>query len=127
MTEAGAQTKYLVIVVEDEVIIRMVAGAALTNAGFDVVEARHAEEAIAILGARARDVHAMFTDVHLPGSMDGLALAHLTHGSWPQIAVLIASGHARPRPEELPEGSRFLSKPYDLYNVVAHLKEMVTA
>lgn len=102
----------------------MAACQALEEAGFQVVETEHADEAIAILHARAREIRAMFTDIHMPGSMDGMALAHLSRRSWPWIALLVASGQARPGPDEMPEGSRFVAKPYDPDHVVGHLREM---
>lgn len=113
------------VVVEDEELIRLVACEALAHAGFDLVETQHADEAIAVLGARAREIQAMFTDIHIPGSMDGLALAHLSRRMCPWVALLIASGRARPRPEEMPSGSRFVAKPYRSAHVVSHLREMV--
>lgn len=124
---ASLQDRYLVLVVEDEILIRLLACEVLADAGFDVVETQHADEAVAVLHARGQDVHAVFTDIHMPGSMDGLELAHLSRRKCPWVALLIASGRARPQSEELPEGSRFLSKPYDLDHVVAHLQEMIAA
>ena len=120
-------SKRVVVVAEDELLVRMFACAILTGAGYDVVEAKHAEEALAVLEDRAPDVHALFTDVHMPGSMDGLALAHLTLLRWPWLALLIASGRARPDPEHLPRGSRFLPKPYEPHHLIGHLREMLGA
>lgn len=117
----------VVLIAEDEPLIRMMAADALSDAGFDVVEAEHADGALAILQAQAGSVHVLFTDVHMPGSMDGLQLAQHTHGHWPWIAVLIASGQARPTAEELPVNSRFLKKPYDYRHVIQHLREMLDA
>lgn len=117
--------KHLVVIVEDEVLIRLVVCDVLAEAGFDILEAGHADEAVGVLQSRAREVRALFTDVHMPGSMDGLALAHMSRRSWPWIALLIASGRARPEPDEMPEGSRFLRKPYHPGHVVAHLREMI--
>ncbi len=128
MTEhVSADYRHVVMVVEDEVLIRLVVCEILADAGFEIVEAQHADEAVALLRARAREVHAMFTDVHMPGSIDGLALAHLSRRTWPWIALLITSGRARPRSGELPEGSRFLLKPYYAIHVIRHLREMIVA
>jgi DNA-binding NtrC family response regulator len=121
----AADRKFIVVVVEDEENIRLFVCEALTDAGFDVVEAQHADEAVAVLHARAREIHAMFTDIHMPGSIDGLALAHLSRRTWPWIALLIASGHARPKADEMPEASRFLAKPYHPDHVVNHLQDML--
>ena len=125
--EPTAGGTHVVVVVEDEAILRFIVCQALADAGFDVVETEHAAEAVAVLHNRAREIHAIFTDVHMPGTMDGLALAHFSWRNWPWIALLIASGLAHPRPEEMPEGSRFLPKPYHLDHVVRHLREMVAA
>ncbi len=123
---AASDPRHVVVVVEDETLIRMAACQALEDAGFQVVETEHADEAMAVLRARAREIRAMFTDIHMPGSMDGMALAHLSRQSWPWIALLVASGHARPGSHEMPEGSRFVAKPYDPDHVVGHLREMTT-
>lgn len=126
--EPGANLASLVVlVVEDEMLIRMVAVDALTEAGFTVVEAGHAAGALAILTTQPSGVHALFTDIHMPGSMDGLELAHHIHDHYPWIALIIASGKARPLSAELPDGSRFLPKPYDPLHVVKHVNELVAA
>jgi CheY-like chemotaxis protein len=116
-----------IVVAEDEVLIRMNAVDFLTEAGFEVIEAGHADEALTILGDQAADIHLLFTDVHMPGTMNGLELAHHARAHWPWIALLVVSGHAKPNTEELPEGSRFLTKPYDLDQVIGHVRELVAA
>jgi CheY-like chemotaxis protein len=125
MTRLADGNEHVVLVVEDEEIIRTVACEALNDAGFDVVETEHADEAVRILRKRAAEIHALFTDIQMPGSMDGLALAHLSRRSWPWIALLIASGLARPQAWELPKDSRFVIKPYRLDHIVGHLQEML--
>jgi CheY-like chemotaxis protein len=120
---AGMRIK-VVIVAEDEMLIRMAAVSALTDAGFEVIEVEHAEAALSVLEDQAAEVHALFTDVHMPGEMDGLALAHHTSKSWPWIALMIASGKARPAEEALPTGCRFMAKPYDPAHVVRHFHEL---
>src|SRR3954453_14515224 len=75
----------------------------------------------------ARDLSALFTDIHVPGSMDDLALAHLSHRTWPWISLLIASARAQPKPDELPEGCRFIPKPYEAEDVIRKLGELVGA
>lgn len=96
----------------------------LLGAGFSVLEAEHAGAALNILAARGTHVHVLFTDIHMPGSMNGLALAHHAHRNFPWIAVLVASGAATPAKHELPAGSRFLPKPYDHGHVVASIREI---
>ena len=118
---------HVVLVAEDGTLTRMVAVDALTDAGFVVIEAGHADEALSLLTAQAIEVHALFTDIHMPGTMTGLELAHHVRGHWPWIALPMASGKARPTPEGMPAGSRFLPKPYDPNHVVRHVRELVDA
>ncbi len=117
----------VVVVAEDEALIRMMAVDALTGAGFVVIEAGHAAGALAVLASQSNGVHVLFTDIHMPGPMNGLELAHHVHNRWPWIAVIMASGKARPLAAELPDGSRFLSKPYDPVHIVKHVRELVAA
>lgn len=108
-------------------LIRMTAVEALVGAGFEVIEAGHATDALRVLTSQADAVQALFTDVHMPGGMTGLELAHHVRGHWPWIALLVASGTARPAHDEIPPGARFLPKPYDLDHVVRHVRELVDA
>src|ERR1700722_13973690 len=84
-----------VLIVEDEFLLRADAAEFMENSGFTVYEASNADEAIALL-ERHVDIRAVFTDIHMPGSMDGLKLAHYVRGRWPPIKLFIASGLARP-------------------------------
>lgn len=120
-----AQSVSRVLVVEDEFLIRMGAAVVLSDAGYHVIEAERADEAHAVLQTRAAEIHAIFTDVHVPGKLSGMELAHLAQRLWPWIAILIASGRSRPATRELPVGSRFISKPYNPNHVVGHLQEML--
>jgi hypothetical protein len=90
-----------------------------------VLEAEHADAALLILNVQAADVHVLFTDIHMPGSMNGLALAHHAHRHFPWIALLVASGDARPGKKDLPEGCRFLAKPYDPGHAIASICELL--
>jgi CheY-like chemotaxis protein len=101
----------LVLVVEDEPLIRLNAVSLLEKAGFDTVEAASAEKAIALLEARS-DIRIVFTDINLPGGMDGLRLAHAIRRRWPPIELVLTSGHVQVRGEDMPERGHFLSKPY---------------
>jgi DNA-binding NtrC family response regulator len=116
---------YVVIVAEDEPLIRLLAVNVLTDAGFTVIEAPHAEAALAALHARPGGVHLLFTDIHIPGTLNGLQLAHCARKLWPKMGLLIASGEYYPDQAELPHGSIFLRKPYDLDHVVAHARTLV--
>jgi two-component system, response regulator PdtaR len=114
----------VVIVVEDEIMIRLPVVSALEAADFEVIEARHASEALAILESEAVRVHVVFTDVPMPGPMDGLMLANQVRRHWPSIGLLVASGRGNVDAGALPEGSRFITKPYHLGRVVHHIREL---
>lgn len=124
---SGCMAKHpsVVVVVEDEFLIRLHVVNVLTNDGFEVIEADNSDEALAILRKHHEAVQVLFTDVHMPGEMDGLALAHHARQHWPQLGILIASGQARLAKEDLPAGSRFLNKPYQSQHVVKHVRELV--
>ena len=100
----------LVLVVEDELLLRMNAVSLLEEAGFAVLEAGSADEAIALLEG-GRDIGIVFTDINMPGSMDGLRLAHAIRNRWPPIELVLTSGQMRVRNEDMPERGRFLCKP----------------
>lgn len=121
------QDKILVLVAEDEELVRLVIVEALENAGFEVIEAGHAEAALGVLQIHAARIHVLFTDIQMPGTMDGLALAHHTAKSWPKVALLITSARPRPQQRSLPEKGRFLAKPYQRDHVFRHIRELATA
>jgi|GEM_PF-482336 len=113
MNRAPAATRHPVsiLLVEDEALIRMSTADALIEAGYRVLEASAADEALLLLEART-DVRVLVTDVRMPGKLDGLALARLVGGRWPHIRIVVASGHAAPGDGAVPEGTAFVSKPY---------------
>ena len=118
-----APRKPVVLVVEDEWLLRMDAAEMITAAGFEVVEAIDADQAIEILESRC-DIAMVFTDVQMPGSMDGLKLARAVRGRWPPIKIIATSGLVDVGEKDLPEGGRFLPKPYrpnELTNVLREL------
>jgi two-component system, response regulator PdtaR len=117
----------LVLVAEDEELVRLVVIEALHDAGFEVMDVEHAEAALGLLQNHATRIHVLFTDIQMPGAMDGLALAHHTAKHWPKIALLITSSRPRPERAELPEKSRFLAKPYRHQHVIRHIRELVAA
>jgi two-component system, response regulator PdtaR len=104
--------KRLILVVEDEAIIRLSAVHILEDAGFAVVDASNADAAIQILEGRT-DICAVVTDIKMPGSLDGLGLAHVIAERWPTIRVVVASGQRVPTKAEFPVNGRFIRKPYD--------------
>ncbi|WP_372353090.1 response regulator [Pararhizobium sp. BT-229] len=95
------------------------------DAGFVALEAAHAEEAMRILERRT-DICVVFTDIDMPGSMDGMMLAAAVQDRWSPIEIVIVSGHAAPEWSELPERSAFFSKPYNTSKVTATLHRMAT-
>ena len=101
----------IVVVAEDKAIVRILAVAVLTEGGFVVIEAGHAEEALAALQLQPLTIHLLFTDINMPGAMNGLALAHHVQGAWPHIALLIMSGDDKPQHGKLPAGSFFWRSP----------------
>ena len=101
-----------VLIVEDEPLVRLCAVQTIEAAGYEVIEAANADEAIAILESR-RDIRVIFTDIHMPGSMDGLKLAHAVRHRWPPIKIIVTSGRDQIEPRDLPDGGRFFAKPYD--------------
>ena len=108
-----------VLVVEDEAIVRDLVAEELEEAGFTVVIAVNADHAISILENRL-DIHLVFTDIDMPGSMDGLKLAAAVRDRWPPIHIIITTGKARPL--EIPANALFIPKPYLGKNVVAAMK-----
>ena len=108
---SGAKTP-AVLIVEDEPLVRLCAVETVEAAGFTVIEAANADEAIRILEDRS-DIHVVFTDIHMPGSMDGLKLAHAVRNRWPPIKIIVTSGREKVAEQELPAGGRFFAKPYD--------------
>jgi CheY-like chemotaxis protein len=114
----------IVLVVEDDSIIRMDIVDCLEEAGFAVLEAADADQAIQILEQR-NDIRLVFTDVDMPGSMDGLKLAAAVRDRWPPVAIIVASGHVLPQPSQIPEGGRFFQKPYSRPEIAQAVREMV--
>jgi two-component sensor histidine kinase len=115
-----------VLVVEDEMILRMRAVDIVEDAGFNPVEAVNADQAISILESRS-DIALLFTDIQMPGSMDGLKLAHAVHDRWPSIKIILVSGQVKPSDAERPAHSRFFGKPLGVDQMIGELQDMVGA
>jgi two-component system, response regulator PdtaR len=113
----------IVLIVEDEFLLRMSAVAMIEDAGFEVLEAGDADEAITMLESRS-DIRLVFTDIQMPGSMDGLKLAAAVKGRWPPIKIIATSGRHLIRDSDLPEGALFLSKPYTPEGISILLHEL---
>jgi len=118
--------KPVVLVVEDELLLRLNAIETIEAAGFEVVEAADGDEAIGILESRF-DISVVFTDIQIPGSMDGLKLAQAIRGRWPPIKIVATSGRVGVTQRDLPEGGRFLSKPYSPNEITGVLRELLAA
>ncbi|HEY2010902.1 MAG TPA: response regulator [Rhizomicrobium sp.] len=111
----------IVLIVEDEPFLRFQAADIAHEAGYEVLEASNADEAIAILESRA-DVRIVFTDIQMPGSMDGVKLAHAIRNRWPPVAIIVTSGQVCPAGYMLPANVPFLGKPYDSEGLTQLLK-----
>jgi len=114
----------VVLVVEDEMLLRMRAVDMVEDAGFTSVEAVDADEAVAILESRS-DIALTFTDIQMPGSMDGLKLAHTVHKRWPPIKIILVSGQLKPANADIPANSRFYGKPLEAKEMIAELQRMI--
>ncbi len=116
----------VLLIVEDEPLLRMMAVDLAEDAGFEVVEASNAIEAVAILETRT-DIRLVFTDVDMPGGMDGMKLAACIRDRWPPIEIVITSGKARPSPGDMPARSVFFPKPYRHEQLARKFHEMMAA
>jgi CheY-like chemotaxis protein len=125
MDRAAPGQRPVVLVVEDENLIRMSALDMVEDAGFEAIAASNADEAIRILESR-NDIRAVFTDVHMPGSMDGLRLARVVRNRWPPVALIVTSGQTTVPETDLPIGGRFLQKPYQSAQIAAALRQIVS-
>lgn len=124
MSTAAAKVLPVVLVVEDEPLLRMLAVEVVEEAGFLAIEARDADEAVELLESRT-DIILIFTDINMPGSMDGLKLAHAVRDRWPPIKILLVSGQQRLQSSDLPLNSCFVGKPYQAAALVDELRSMV--
>jgi CheY-like chemotaxis protein len=115
-----------VLLVEDEPLVRMMGMLMFSGAGFQVLEAVDADEAWELLDA-GRSVHLLFTDIHVPGLLNGLTLAYRVYRRWPRIPIIVVSGRSTPDPQQLPPGTRFHAKPYDPVKVIRHAHELLAA
>jgi CheY-like chemotaxis protein len=117
------KTSPTVLVVEDDGLVRFDAAETLRDAGYVVIEADDAEEALALINARD-DIALLFTDINMPGHMDGVQLARRAHDRHPAICLLLTSGQVRPTKREIPVDGVFLAKPYspnDMTRAVSRL------
>ncbi len=114
----------IVLVVEDDMMLRMRAVDMVEDAGYVSVEAVDADEAFAILQARS-DIALLFTDIQMPGSMDGLQLAHAVHQRWPLLKIILVSGQLELSSSQIPRDSRFFGKPLVSGQMIAEMQNMI--
>jgi two-component system, response regulator PdtaR len=124
MTSEIPRSRPAILVVEDDALLRMHAVAIVEDAGFDAIEAANADEAIAVLEQRD-DITLLFTDIQMPGSMDGLKLAHAVRNRWPPIKIIVVSGQMQVTQNDLPENSRFFGKPFHAAKMIRELQDLV--
>lgn len=115
-----------VLVVEDEPLIRLDAVDLIEEAGFKTYGAASADEAIALM-ERHKDIGILFTDVDMPGSMDGLKLAKYVRDRWPPVHIIVASGIVDVDSLDFPQGCLFFPKPYPADQITAELRRFVTS
>jgi CheY-like chemotaxis protein len=114
----------VVLIVEDEMLLRMRVVDMVEDAGYTSVEAVDADQAVAILESRS-DIALLLTDIQMPGSMDGLGLAHSVHDRWPPIKIILVSGQLKLANIDIPAGSRFFGKPLEAKVMIAQMQRMI--
>ena len=124
MTTQSAPTKQpLVLIVEDDILVLMDTAEAIRRAGYRVLEAGNADQAIRLLEKHA-DIEVLFTDIEMPGSMDGLRLAHAVKDRWPPVKIVSTSAYLEFHSSHLPDGGRFFPKPYSVKQIAEVLSEL---
>lgn len=117
------EAKPILLIVEDDLLVRMLAVEIAEDAGFSALEATDADSAICAL-QKGPDIRVVFTDIDMLGSMDGLELAVAIRHRWPPIQIVLTSGKMRPAADELPERSHFVPKPYDFSRLSGLFREL---
>jgi two-component system, response regulator PdtaR len=116
----------VILVVEDDALIRLATRDRIEAAGFKVYEASNADDAIQLLEAH-EGISLIFTDVDMPGSMDGVELAHFVRERWPPVKIIVTSGFKHVTPDQLPSGSVFLGKPYMPDQLTDHIQSLFSS
>jgi CheY-like chemotaxis protein len=111
------------LLAEDEVLVRIMIADELRNAGFRVIEVSNADEALDVLRHDSVDVRALFSDVRMPGTIDGAQLAHIVRSEFPHLKVVLTSGNSGSI--EWPQHDGFFRKPYQLAQVIGHLNALL--
>ena len=124
MDRHALNSKSAILVVEDEALIRLWVADILEENGFSVLEAKDADAALKVLESRP-DVKLLFTDVQMPGSLNGMELAREVHARWPHILLVITSGRERPTRAEIPDDGRFVAKPYSGEELLVQVNDLM--
>jgi two-component system, response regulator PdtaR len=124
MVENPANIPPVMMIVEDEELVRAVAVEYFLDHGLNVVEAENADKALAMLNCRS-DVRLVFTDINMPGSMDGLALAREVNRRWPQMLIVLTSGRGGVPAAKIPEAGEFIAKPYDFESLAERIRTLL--
>jgi CheY-like chemotaxis protein len=111
MGQSKLSKKPAILVVDDEVIVRIDLVDTIQDAGFSTFEANNADEAIQLM-ERHPEIQVLFTDIDMPGTMDGLKLSHYIRHRWPPVRIVITSGHVMARPDQMPAEAVFIAKPH---------------
>ena len=125
MAQSAPASRPVVLVVEDEPVLRMMAVGVVEEVGMEAIEAADADAAIEILEART-DVHILFSDIRMPGSMDGLKLASVVATRWPPVRIILTSGHCSKADIDLAPGNLFFAKPYNFGALQTALRSLTT-
>ena len=124
MAEADHHTRGVILVAEDDDLVRLIAADILEERGFSVVEAENAGAALEVLEKRP-DVRLLFTDINMPGEVDGIGLARRVHERWPHVLLVLTSGQREPRGGDIPDDGRFIPKPYRAEQLVGQVQELL--
>lgn len=116
----------VILVVDDEALLRMLAADHFTDAGYEVLEAANGAQALALLAERP-DIGAVVTDVQMPGEPDGFTLSHAVREACPGCAIVVVSGRAAPGPGDLAERARYVPKPYEGRKIVRLVEDLLAA
>jgi two-component system, response regulator PdtaR len=120
---AETEARDAVLLVEDEVIVRMMMADKLRDAGYAVIEASNACEALEVLRHNSVDVRLILSDIRMPGAMDGISLAREVRSRYPAIKVVLTSGHLAA--VDRAEHDGFFPKPYDAATIIRHIKTLL--
>jgi two-component system, response regulator PdtaR len=115
----------VILVVDDEDLLRQMVAEALASEGFVVLEAANAMEALGQLELR-HDVQLLFTDIQMPGNLDGLGLVELVHERWPHVLLIVTSGQVRPGFDALPYDARFVPKPFNESEMLRQVNDLLS-